>query len=140
MGSTTLCSTRRSCWINSVRGNDPERLIHGTSFCAFDSATALDMPGGTRTKTRCHNWGVARAIDCHDEDTAQSGSGFFHIGSTTFCSSMAKERMKIVTRISKGRVSICGWIRALGALYCAVRSDCMVCKGDGGVAAVIGVE
>ena len=62
--------------------------------------------------------GVARAIDRHSEETAQSGSGVLNIGpeaspptTRRSCSSLAKARMKIVLRNSKGSEWICGLMR-----------------------------
>ena len=48
--------------------DNSERFIHRTSSFASDLAVTLDML--LRTEIRCHNWGVARAIDRHNEDTA----------------------------------------------------------------------
>ena len=88
--------------IKSVRGNDQERLIHGTS-CAFD----FDISGKS-TKTRRYNLGVAKASLRHNEDTAQIRSGFVNSAENdlTSCSSLAKVRMKIVPRTSSGRLSM----------------------------------
>ena len=127
--------------INRIRGNDPERSIHGTSASAFDSAHTLDMCCGIWSETRCHNWGVARATDRHNEETAQSGSGFPHFGghklkdSSTICSSLAKARMKIILRTSKGRVCarergvIRDMVVEMGPSYCAAHGDSTACKG-----------
>ena len=88
--------------IKSVKGNDPERLIHGTS-CAFD----FDISGKS-TKTRRHNLGVDKVRLRHNEDTAQIRSGFVNSAEDdlTSCSSLAKVRMKIVLRTPTGRLSM----------------------------------